>query len=175
MRVASLTVVAFAAWLLSPQPPRVVFVGDSITALAPWGDLCPGALNLGTPSATVAEIRQRVARERLPSRFVAVVMGGINDVVRNRSADETAADLRGLVDDLRARGAYRVIVHPVLPTTPAFPRDLRHQIAAVNAALPGDVAAFTVPAAAYKGDGVHLRPAGYRHWLAALRARGVCR
>lgn len=173
MRVASFTVVAFAAWLLSPQPPRVVFVGDSITALAPWGDLCPGAVNLGTPSATVAEIRQRVARERLPHRFVAVVMAGINDVVRNRSADETAADLRGLVDDLRARGAYRVIVHPVLPA--GMPNAARG-IAAINARLPdAERVPVVVPLEYYMGDGVHLRPAGYRHWLAELRARGVCR
>ena len=172
MRPLALSLLTVLALLASPNGPRVVFVGDSITALAPWGDLCPGAVNLGTPSATVAEIRERVARERLPRRFVAVVMAGINDVVRNRSADETAADLRGLVDDLRARGAYRVIVHPVLPA--GLPNAARG-IAAINARLPdAERAPVAVPLAHYTGDGVHLRPAGYRHWLAALRARGVC-
>ncbi len=170
MRPFALMMTIVAAWLASPSEPRVVFVGDSITALAPWRDLCPGALNLGLPSAGVAAIRDHVAASVLPRRFTAVVMAGINDAAADRPAD-----VRGLVSDLKARGAVRVIVHPVLPTTRAFPRDLRHQIAAINAKLPGDVVAFTVPAPAYKGDGVHLRPAGYRHWLAALRARGVCR
>jgi len=163
------------AGLISPAPPRVVFVGDSITALAPWRDLCPGAMNLGMPSATVAEMRVRLAHERLPAHFVAVVMGGINDAAQGRLPSETLADLHGLVADLEARGASRVIVHPVLPTTPAFPRDLRLSIAAINTSLPGEIVRFTPPQHTYKGDGVHLRMPAYRFWLAELQNRGVCR
>lgn len=96
-------------------------------------------------------------------------MAGINDAAADRPAD-----VRGLVSDLKARGAVRVIVHPVLPTTPAYPRDIRRQIAVINANLPGELAPFMVSAAGYKGDGVHLRPPGYRAWLRALQQRGVC-
>lgn len=170
MRPFALMMTIVAAWLASPSEPRVVFVGDSITALAPWRDLCPGALNLGLPAAGVAAIRSHVAASVLPRRFTAVVMAGINDAIAGRPAN-----VRGLVSDLQARGAVRVIVHPVLPTTPAYPRDLSRQIAAINSDLPGEVVPFTVVPAGYKGDGVHLRPSGYRAWLSALQQRGVCR
>lgn len=170
MRPFALMMTIVAAWLASPSEPRVVFVGDSITALAPWRDLCPGALNLGLPSAGVAAIRDHVAASVLPRRFTAVVMAGINDAAADRPAD-----VRGLVSDLKARGAVRVIVHPVLPTTPAYPRDLRRQIAAINANLPGDAVPFAVAPTDYMSDGVHLRPGGYRAWLHALQQRGVCR
>jgi lysophospholipase L1-like esterase len=96
-------------------PPRIVFLGDSITdgntyplwvrrALAEAGKPVPVCINAGVAGDTAAGMRQRLQRDALPHRPTLVTLSaGINDVLREVKPDDYEADVTAIAEALQAR------------------------------------------------------------------------
>jgi lysophospholipase L1-like esterase len=95
---------------------RIVFLGDSITdgfsyprivrqALSEAGKLVPVCINAGIGGDTAKGMRARLDRDVLvhkPTRMT--LSAGINDVLRNVSAEDYAADVRGILERMKREG-----------------------------------------------------------------------
>lgn len=166
--------------------PVVVFLGDSITAGAPWPWYFPEAVthNAGVPGDTTLDVLRRLpgvlaAVSRPPD--VVAVLAGTNDLgFAGRSVAETAGTLEEIGTRLRdGLPGTAVLLQSVLPRTAAFGPRIGALNAAVRAFAERDGIDYldVWPALAdargrlrrgLTTDGVHLTPAGYDAWLDVL-------
>ena len=173
----------------SPAQRDVVVLGDSLTERAEWWELLERPVaNRGVAGDTVADVRARLDDIVAIEPRVLFVLVGINDLAAGTPPDVLAMNHAGLVGELRWRLPHaRIVVESLLPvrdqlvgrddklTTAAVRRSnqLLERAAAgagtewldVNAAL-ADATGELDPR--YASDAVHLSPAGYRAWAAAL-------
>lgn len=117
------------AWTVSVHaqtPDRIVFLGDSITdgftyplmvrqALTEAGKAVPVCINAGVASDTAKQMRARLDRDVLAHRPTKVTLSaGINDVLRNVSAEDYEADVAGIAETLKGKGIELVLMTPTV-------------------------------------------------------------
>jgi hypothetical protein len=163
----------------------LILLGDSITAAGPWHEAFPQrwVINAGIPGDTSTDLLARLdALAPLPGATV-VLMGGINDILRDQPAAAVAERLLDVRRRLLERGAVRVLVVATLPCEAARwgPRCLE-PVAALNRrlkqALPEADVLDLRPELSDAGglrrsmgtDGLHLNRAAYRVWIRRLGA-----
>jgi lysophospholipase L1-like esterase len=177
-----------AATRRAPTPAGggpLILLGDSITAAGPWTEAFPQrwVINAGIPGDTSTDLLARLdAVAPLPGATV-VLMGGINDILREQPAAAVAERLLAVRRRLLERGAARVLVVMTLPCEAARwgPRCLE-PVAALNrrleAAVPEADLLDLRPELSDAGglrrsmgtDGLHLNRAAYRLWIVRLGA-----
>lgn len=158
----------------TPLPATTILIGDSILAgLEP--QRCGGVVNLGRNSATSAYAMSVAASEITSPTKNAVILIGINDIAYGLPIATTARNILTSEAMLRSRGLLVTTIAPLRVTT-------RHdeaarfnaRIAELRSAIPHALEMF-LPDHAYSGDGVHLRPEGYRLLSDLLKSNGLCR
>jgi len=172
----------------------VVFVGDSITqawddvGLAEWrARLAPlGALNLGVSGDRTEHVLWRLEQApltRLAPKVIVLLIGTNNLGHGTHNAAQTLEGVQRVIAALRTQAPQaRVLVHEIFPRGERF-NPMRGDIAQINQALRsaqlscgyrtlaiGDawVRADGSIDAADMPDFLHLSPAGYAQWAAAL-------
>lgn len=180
------------------QPGALLFVGSSSIRLWDLEGSWPGkgALNHGFGGSNLSDTVHFFDRIIAPYQPRAVIVyAGDNDVAKNRTADEVAADfqtLAGLVGKkLPGVPLVYIAIKPSIKRWNLWPEMKRanEAIAALCASAEhlhfADIAApmleagETAPPAKewFKEDGLHLSPSGYARWTAvvneALREAGV--
>jgi lysophospholipase L1-like esterase len=169
---------------------EVVVLGDSLTERGEWAELLERPVaNRGIAGDTVADVRARLDDIVALEPRVLFVLVGVNDLAAGAWPAVLAIQHAALATDLRRRlPRTRIIVESLLPirdeivardgalTTAAVRRtnELVQRATAGSGAEWLDVHAVLADATGeldprYASDGVHLSPAGYRAWAAALR------
>lgn len=175
-------------------PPELIFLGDSITQS--WGG--PGravhaaapetwqqhyanrrAANFGIAGDRTQHLLWRLqngALDGLQPKAI-VILIGTNNVGTDAPAD-VARGIEAVVDEtLRQAPGARVLLLGVLPRGFAADDPARVAVRAINAKLGASALDlephFTLPdgslrAELFGGDGLHLSPAGYAAWAAAI-------
>lgn len=170
------------------EPGCRVFLGDSLTAEGPWGELAGGLLNRGVKGDTVEGVRRRLGEvlARSPSRVFLMI--GINDLMQGRSEAEIVAGVDAIAAECSARSpGTRLVLLSLLPVGAGAPDPFltNGRLRALNASL-AEVAGrrgaafvdlFPRFADAQGGlrpeltrDGVHLTPKGYLLWRDGIAA-----
>lgn len=166
------------------EPGAVLFVGASSMQGLDVGAVADRAVNLGIGSDTVAGVLERWPVRAVEQARAVVLAIGFNDlahepveVVRDRFAELLArvpADLPVVVSGIQTIGGAAAADRPgfdahIVRLNQAYrdlcadrPRCHYVDTAAALAGCPGEPV--------HEPDGVHLGPAGYRCWKAALRA-----
>ena len=161
-------------------PGATVFLGDSLIAEGPWSEfLAKGpVLNRGVKGDTVAGVRARLdeVTGRQPARIVLLI--GINDLIRGRSAERVGAGIVELVKEMASRcPSTSIVVLSLLPTATA---ELNVKVRSVNAILRRDgldPLDTETPLAGPNGllrseltyDGLHLTTRGYCKLVEAIQ------
>ncbi len=147
-------------------PGRVVFVGDSQVALAPWLELLTNYRNRGLSGAKIADVAAWIDDVLADDPAHLVLMIGTNDVYFGVPRGESLAAARTLLDRIAARSTCPVTVVSV-PPLPVGERAAR----SLNTALAKLVADHrfqwvdivpTLSAMEWTVDGIHLNAAAYR-------------
>ncbi len=177
---------------LKDSPPKaggVVFAGSSSTRLWKLDESFPGKgyANVGFGGSELRDSTHFAARLIAPHRPKAVVLyAGDNDVAAGRTPEQVAADFRAFVAAVRRDvpdgKVYFVAVKPSIARWKKFD-DQKQANALVKAACAADpklgyidiVPLMLGPdgqpvADLYAKDGLHLSPAGYARWAAAVAA-----
>jgi lysophospholipase L1-like esterase len=124
-------------WDPNPRVREQITEGlDERHAWPYWAEQANPSLSIRNHGVNMERTDQIAARieDALAGASVLVVQGGINDIAQGRAADETIADLRGMIRRGKAAGA-RVLLTNVLPWNNGFPgkqgiiRDLNVRIA----------------------------------------------
>jgi len=175
-------------------PPELIFLGDSITQS--WGG-SGRAVHAAAPEVWEAHYANRraanfgIAGDRtqhllwrlqngaldgLQPRAIVILIGTNN--VGNDAPADVARGIRAVVDEtLRQAPGARILLLGVLPRGFAADDPARVAVRAINSALGGSALdlepQFTLPdgrlrAELFGGDGLHLSPAGYAAWAAAI-------
>lgn len=172
----------------------VVFIGDSITqawddtGLAVWKErLAPlGALNLGVSGDRTENVLWRLEEApvtRLAPKVVVLLIGTNNLGHGTHNGEQTLEGVQRVIAVLREQAPKaRILVHEIFPRGERF-NPLRGEIAQINQALrsaqsAGVYRALAIGDAWVRADGsidaadmpdfLHLSPAGYAQWAAAL-------
>ena len=142
----------------------------------------------GRSGATIRRVRYRMLADLSPDTDVAVLLIGVNDVLKRTPAERWREDLAAVIDAL-AQNADRVVVAgiPQIEAFPSLPATLGHYLAERGHALDGvsqEVCAATrgvewigsrdygpVGADFFARDGFHPSPLGYQRWASALCER----
>ena len=168
---------------------EVVVLGDSLTERGEWGELLERPVaNRGIAGDTVADVRSRLDDIVALEPRVLFVLVGVNDLAAGASPAVLAMQHAALVMDLRRRlPRTRIVVESLLPVRDELVAGddtltvtVRRTNELLRRATAGagvdwlDLHAVLADAAGeldarYASDGVHLSPAGYRAWSAALR------
>ena len=185
-----------AGWLHQPAqnvfaqlpsaPGSVVFLGDSLTAEGPWGELFGSLLNRGVKGDTVDGVRRRLGEvlARNPARIVLMI--GVNDLMQGRSDADVVAGVEGIAAEVAGWSPpARLVLLSILPIGTGGPDPVitDARLRALNRSL-ADVAArrgatfvdlyprFVSERGGLRAeltrDGVHLTPAGYVIWRDAV-------
>ena len=177
---------------------EVVFLGDSITDIAEWGEIWKNknVRNRGISSDNTFGVLARLDEVLSSKPKKIFIMIGINDIARNTPDEVIVANYRKIVQRIRTESPKtRLYLQSVLPTNNEFTEFKRHQnkdehIRAVNAALQGIAAengavwvdlysAFLDESGKmdkrYTNDGLHINGYGYEKWKAVLREKGYMR
>jgi lysophospholipase L1-like esterase len=168
------------------QPGSLVFLGDSITAEGPWGELVCGVLNRGVHGDTAHGVLRR-AEEVLQRRPATIVlMIGVNDVLNGSSATSVAEHVEHFLELARTTSPKTKVV--LVSTLPVHEERIdtpgaNAQIRALNDVLRRAALAAGQPfvdlhaefadevgnlRAELTSDGLHLSPLAYVKWRAAL-------
>jgi lysophospholipase L1-like esterase len=171
---------------------EIIFLGNSITDGAEWFELLGNkkCLNRGI-SADITEgilLRLDAITKLKPAKLF--IMIGVNDLSRNMTPDEVAANYRMILERVRTETpGTKVFIESVLPVNPATGMALNHtnktpQIMELNGKLKALAAEyghtyvdlFSVMADAdnhlprkYSIDGLHLTYEGYRVWVETIK------
>lgn len=174
------------SFLTETVPPRaVVFLGDSITEVAPLGELFPGlpVVNRGIGWDTSADVIDRLDEAILDPAIVSLLIG-TNDLHtsrRTKDARGIASRVETIVARVRATAPdAHVLVNGVLPRTTLYAARLRGLNAHYRAIADrsGSTYVDAWPALAesdgalrkeFTSDNLHLTPAGYAAWGGVLR------
>ena len=167
--------------------PRVVFVGDSLTASADWATWLPDAhiVNLAFPGYTTADARTQIPDVVAYGPDVLVLLIGTNDFGGlDREPEEVARDVLGLVAELTvALPSARVLLQSIMPRGQYWTSAISRTNALLSsAALNLGVSYLDLWPALAAADGtgldpryllddgfdVHLNDAGYAAWLGEL-------
>jgi lysophospholipase L1-like esterase len=162
-----------------PDGPRVVMLGDSLTANAQWTELLGTAVaNRGVPGDTASGVLARLDQSMPGSAATVFLMVGINDLKDTHATPvAVAATIARIVRRLAPR---RVYLQSVLYVRIPGVNDEVKRLNALNRAFcetgactyvelntveaPGGVLA---PAASL--DGLHLNGEGYERWARVIR------
>ena len=184
---------AFAVAITRPTPPTgpaaprrsagaLIFIGDSITAAGPWLAAFPGrqVVNAGVPGDTSGDVEARLASIQRPAGATAVLMLGINDILRGSQAAPVAARLLRIRQTLMA-GGTRVVVVSTLPCEaarfgPACLAPVRELNQLLRRSVPAadflDLEPLISDSSGLRRslapDGLHPGPAVYQLWLERL-------
>ena len=181
-------------------PQRMVFLGDSITdgftypllfrqSLTDAGRTAPTCINAGVASDTAADMLRRLDRDVLPHRpGLVAVSAGINDVLRNVSLKDYAANMRAILERMkREKVDVLILTTTVLgpkhaaaskrlegynATLRRFAKEFGHPLAEVNGAMH---AARAKGPKLLEADNVHLAYEGYRVMTRAVLDGLGCR
>jgi lysophospholipase L1-like esterase len=176
-------------WRLSKISPRIVMVGDSITAAADWRELtgCHSVVNRAIGGDYTPSVLRRLP-DILAMRPQAVfLLIGVNDLHIGRSPAETAQDVTQIASLLSAE-VPAVYVSEILPVSSSYRGTITNaKIAATNAALRQSIPHLSslagggvtlidlgVSGDELAEDGLHLSSEGYAKWrdrIAPLVAR----
>jgi hexosaminidase len=190
--------VSASGWMAQPasevfreipsSPGAVVFLGDSLTAEGPWGELFGPWLNRGVKGDTVEGIRARLTEvlDRHPA-CVFLMIGG-NDLMSGRNIDNIADGLRSIskatAETSPGTQLYILSLLPVdesrfiSPVTNDLIRKANVELRKVavefglayidlHSAFAGEDGGLR-PELSY--DGIHLTPKGYLIWRDILSA-----
>jgi len=163
----------------------VVMVGDSLTARAPWNEIFPKVqiANRGIGGDTTDDILLRMDSILSVSPKRALIMVGINDVVRGTSPGSAFQNYREIVKRLQQAGVT-VIIQSTLECSKERCGDLVYQVRDLNKQLEDFAKRNTIvfldinadlsgPSAGllskYSDDGVHLLASGYEKWSEKIR------
>lgn len=167
--------------LIPVEAGDIVLLGDSHFEYFPIQELLDDlpVVNRGVSGETTAEIALRLGPilEAAPARVV--LLAGANDIFQERSEDDLAAEMRGMVERC-ARAKVNVTVLSIPPN--AMPA-VQDRIDAANRRLAGVCAEHAVPYVdldpvlrngdlidpALTFDGLHLNAAGYMRLANVLR------
>ena len=174
------------SFLSESIPPRaVVFLGDSITELAPLDELFPDlpVVNRGIGWDTSVDVLDRLDEAVIDPSIVSLLIG-TNDLHTSRSTKDPvgiASRVGTIIDRIRATapGAL-VLVNGVLPRTSLYAPRLRALNAQYRdiAQRTGSTYVDAWPALAdregslraeFTSDNLHLTPAGYAAWGGVVR------
>jgi lysophospholipase L1-like esterase len=173
--------------------PMLVFIGDSITAQGDWKELTgqASALNFGVPGDKTDDILSRLDAAVRTNALRYFVMAGVNDLSWGIPADAIVANMEQILARLRSASPNAdIVLQSVLPLNTS---ELEFAFSnAVIRSLNEDYAELATRAGArfvdltadvsdadgelrgsYTYDGLHLGPAGYEAWAAALRRLGL--
>ena len=171
----------------------VIFIGDSITQ--GWEDggrevwqeqfASLGALNLGVSGDRTEHVLWRLAQApitHLEPKVVVLLIGTNNLGHASSNAEQTLAGVLEVIAQLHAQAPHAVLlVHEIFPRGERF-NEMRGNIAQINQVLRGQAGPTTrvlgfsdrwVRADGTIGketmpDFLHLSPAGYEQWVAAI-------
>jgi len=169
----------------SVPPSAVVFLGDSLTEVAPLAELFPGVpvVNRGIGWDTSLDLLERVDEAVIDPAVVSVLIG-TNDLHTSRSTKDPRGiviRVETIVDRVRASApGARVLVNGLLPRSALYAPRLQALNAQyrVIAELTGSTYVDAWPALAdsdgalrkeFTTDNLHLSPAGYAAWGRVLR------
>ncbi len=180
----------------APQLPRlapsdvIVAFGDSLTygTGASSETAYPAVLeklsgrtviNAGVPGETTAEGLQRlpgVLSEHQP-RLVLLCLGG-NDMLRNQKPNVTEANLRQMIQTIRAAGAQVVLIGVPEPKLFSGTADVYEKLAdEFNLPFEGEIFNDVLKNPKLKSDPIHANAAGYRmvaeHLMQLLQDSGA--
>lgn len=166
-----------------------VLVGDSLSQWFPteWGSAYGFLLNQGISGDTTAGILRRLPAFAETRPDVIHLMAGINDLRRNRSPEETIANLTQIIQQLRASHPQaQIFVYSILPTRlQALPIDRIQRInQALQAIAPQNGATYIDLHSRFSdgqgalrrdftNDGLHLNWRGYVLWGWLMRQEGA--
>jgi lysophospholipase L1-like esterase len=165
---------------LPARSTPVVFFGDSQTANCEWNELFAGAVNRGIGGDTSAGLLKRVSDAVGMQPRAVFLLIGANDFARGVPPQETAANIRSAVADIRAASPKTTIfVEGLLPTwfarrnlfaarvnkllEPLADGEKIFYLDFYNSFLEGD---FLDSKLSY--DGLHLNGAGFMLWKQLL-------
>ena len=177
--------------VLPADTGSVIFLGDSITDIAEWGELFKSSKvkNRGVSGDVSLGVLNRISEvtRHLPAKVF--IMIGINDIANNLSDSSIANNIKATIRRIQKESPVtKIFVQSILPTNNRFIDFKRHQdkqahIVAVNnklkqlalqnhlvyidlysKMLDGDSKLDT----RYTNDGLHLTAAGYMVWMNEL-------
>lgn len=170
-----------------PKPGRVVFAGSSSTRLWKLDDSFPGKgyVNVGFGGSEVRDSTHFAPRLIAPLKPRAVVLyAGDNDIAAGRTPEQVAADVKGFVAAVRKDAPdCKVLFIAVKPSVARWKKfdDQKKANALVKAICDADPKLAYVDVVPlmlgpdgqpipdlYAKDGLHLSPAGYARWSAAV-------
>lgn len=161
------------------KPVDIVFLGDSVTAQAPWNEMFPdiSLANRGIGGERFENMLTRLDDIIALNPTAVFIMGGINSAGRE-SVEDALADLDEIVSTLRAAGIKVHLQTTIIPRGDRRPFVLllNSQLSAYadEAQLPlidlGVLADEDGLPEAYSIDGTHLTGEGYLVWERALQA-----
>lgn len=161
----------------------IVMIGDSITELAPWKDMFPGAdiLNRGASGDTVEGVVQRLDAILKAEPQTAFVLIGTNDLNLINPIDETLKRYDRVILRLKKAGVTTHIQSvPTCEKRHDFcTHERREAEGALNAGIAElaskhdvgfiDLAREFPRGIEYRKDGVHPTVAGYKAWRNVLK------
>lgn len=132
-------------------------------------------INAGVPGEISVEGRARLAQvldEHRP-QFVILCHGG-NDFLRRLDAEQTAVNLKSMVEEIRARGAEVILVGvPKLDFGLNVPKFYKELAEAYKLPYEGEILVKLLGDNTFKSDSIHPNAAGYRRLAEALHQRIV--
>lgn len=177
--------------VLPADTGSVIFLGDSITDIAEWGELFKSSKvkNRGVSGDVSLGVLNRVSEvtRHLPSKVF--IMIGINDIANNLADSSIVDNIKAIIQRIQKESPVtKIFVQSILPTNNRFIDFKRHQdkqahIVAVNNKLKELAAQNRLVYIdlynkmldgeskldiRYTNDGLHLTAAGYMVWMKEL-------
>lgn len=160
--------------------PKIVMLGDSITANGEWQEMFPDAsiINRGIDGDTTVDILSRLDEVMARRPKAVFILVGFNDLFSGRSVETVINNYKQILADLSGGGTHIYIQSAILPGG-NIPYGTRRAIAALNSELAGIAASSEYlifidlnERLATNGmldpeltlDGVHLNGKGYSIW-----------
>jgi lysophospholipase L1-like esterase len=161
----------------SSQKIRIVMIGDSLTAWGDWSRLLnrEDIANQGVSGDTTEDVLERMEEIYRLKPQMALVMIGINDIMKGREATAVFSNYRRIIQGLLAHH-----IKPVIQSTLFLSGDdhrnetvagLNHKLRlyAQEQKLPfldlnKRLSSHNQLNASFTSDGLHLNSAGYRAW-----------
>lgn len=160
---------------------KVVLLGDSHFAIAPWQDLtgCTSMSNRGVPAGKASDLTDDAKRLFARPPSVVFVLVGINDLLAGHSPEQVVVDVMALVSVMADKS--KIVLFSVFPVARGVgTADLNEKIRLVNTGLKRirgaefldltskfmDENGFLIES--LTTDGIHLRAAGYKIWRDAI-------
>jgi lysophospholipase L1-like esterase len=177
--------------ILPADTGSVIFLGDSITDIAEWGELFKSSKvkNRGVSGDVSLGLLNRISEvtRHLPAKVF--IMIGINDIARNLPDSNIVNNIKAIIQCIQKESPVtKIFVQSILPTNNRFMDFKRHQdkqahivavnnklkqLAAQNQLVYIDLYSKMLDGESkldtrYTNDGLHLTAAGYMVWMKEL-------